>query len=220
MGELCRKLGERILGEMLPILRTSSVSPDSRTREGSCLALVEIMCDISDFHPNICPNKVLVLDRENATDTQRESHDDDIVLIVRSALVDDDASVRAAAAQAFDSLQEHLGGKAVDQTIPTLLEALRQPGESSGTALQALKEVMSVRALAMPQALDFLSYLYLLGPRELGLPCAHSNIVVLAYDCIQRSSVRHFGDGRWQCAQQTPHASSELFGFVLRDIQR
>ncbi len=51
-------------------------------------------------------------------------------------------SVRAAAAQAFDSLQEHLGGKAVDQTIPTLLEALRQPGESSGTALQALKEVI------------------------------------------------------------------------------
>ena len=83
--------------------------------------------------------------RENATETQREAHDDDIVAIVRTCLVDDDASVRAAAAQAFDSLQEHLGGRAIDQTIPTLLEALRQPGESSGTALQALKEVMSVR---------------------------------------------------------------------------
>ena len=59
--------------------------------------------------------------------------------------MDDDAAVRSAAAGAFDILQEHLGPKAIDQTIPTLLEALRQPGESSGTALQALKEVMNVR---------------------------------------------------------------------------
>lgn len=64
--------------------------------------------------------------------------------MVRSALVDDESTVRSAAAKAFDILQEHLGARAIDQTIPTLLEALRQPGESSGTALKALKEVMSV----------------------------------------------------------------------------
>ena len=64
--------------------------------------------------------------------------------MVRTSLVDDDATVRTAAAKAFDTLQEHIGAKAIDQTIPTLLEALRQPGESSGTALQALREVMSV----------------------------------------------------------------------------
>lgn len=82
--------------------------------------------------------------RENATDTQRGGHEDNIVAVVRACLVDDEANVRAAAAKAFDSLQEHLGARAIDQTIPTLLEALRQPGESSGTALQALKEVMNV----------------------------------------------------------------------------
>jgi len=64
--------------------------------------------------------------------------------MIRASLVDDEANVRAAAAQAFDVLQERLGAKAIDQTIPTLLEALRQPGKSSGTALQALKEVMNV----------------------------------------------------------------------------
>lgn len=64
--------------------------------------------------------------------------------MVRVSLVDDEANVRSAAARAFDALQEHLGVKAIDQTIPTLLEALRQPGQSSGTALQALKEVMAV----------------------------------------------------------------------------
>lgn len=82
--------------------------------------------------------------RENTTDIQREGHEDDIISIVRVSLVDDEPNVRSAAARAFDVLQEHLGVKAIDQTIPTLLEALRQPGQSSGTALQALKEVMSV----------------------------------------------------------------------------
>ena len=64
--------------------------------------------------------------------------------MIRASLVDDEANVRAAAAQAFDVLQDRLGAKAIDQTIPTLLEALRQPGKGSGTALQALKEVMNV----------------------------------------------------------------------------
>ena len=67
--------------------------------------------------------------------------------MVRESLVDDEANVRSAAAKAFDVLQQHIGAKAIDQTIPTLLEALRQPGQSSGTALQALKEVMAVSHL-------------------------------------------------------------------------
>ena len=86
----------------------------------------------------------LTISRESTTDAQREGHEDEIIGMVRSALVDDEANVRAAAAKAFDILQEHIGVKAIDETIPTLLEALRQPGQSSGTALQALREVMSV----------------------------------------------------------------------------
>jgi hypothetical protein len=34
--------------------------------------------------------------------------------------------------------------RAIDQTIPTLLEALRQPVESSETALRVLRDVMLV----------------------------------------------------------------------------
>lgn len=128
------------MGEILPILRTKSTAPDSRTREGVCLALCDIMFVLYDADGK----KFLITNRANATDTQRGGHEDDIVAIVRASLVDDEANVRSAAAKAFDSLQEHLGAKAIDQTIPTLLEALRQPGESSETALQALKEVMAV----------------------------------------------------------------------------
>ncbi|KAJ7504446.1 armadillo-type protein [Mycena galericulata] len=126
VGEICRKFGDRILGEVMAILRTNSTSMDPTTREGVCLTLSEIM--------------------ENSTDSQREGHEDDIISIVRVSLVDDESNVRSAAAKAFDILQEHLGPKAIDQTIPTLLDALRQPGKGSGTALQALREVMSVRA--------------------------------------------------------------------------
>lgn len=89
-------------------------------------------------------DQLIAIYRRSTTDTQREGHEDEIISIVRVSLVDDEANVRSAAAQAFDVLQEHIGGRAVDQTIPTLLEALRQPGKGSGTALQALREVMTV----------------------------------------------------------------------------
>ncbi|PSR76114.1 hypothetical protein PHLCEN_2v8664 [Hermanssonia centrifuga] len=124
--ELCRKSGEKILGEIVAILRIKSTSTDDNVRAGVCLTLCELM--------------------ESTNDTQREGHEDEIITMVRVSLVDDEPNVRSAAAKAFDTLQEHIGTKAIDQTIPTLLEALRQPGQSSGTALQALREVMSVRA--------------------------------------------------------------------------
>jgi hypothetical protein len=125
-AELSRKSGEKVLGEIFSILHAKSHSPDIRTREGVCLMLCDVM--------------------ESTSDAQRDGHENEIINMVRASLVDDDASVRSAAAKAFDVLQEHLGAKAIDQTIPTLLEALRQPGASSDTALQALREVMSVRA--------------------------------------------------------------------------
>ncbi|KAG9075587.1 translational activator of GCN4, partial [Ceratobasidium sp. UAMH 11750] len=126
IAELCRKLGEKILGEIVPLLRSAANSPNPATREGVCLVLTEIML--------------------NTTDSQREGHEAEITAAVRVSLVDTSPAVRAAAAQAFDVLQEQLGAQAIDQTIPTLLEALRDSTDTSGTALQALKEVMMVRA--------------------------------------------------------------------------
>lgn len=43
IGEMCRKFGEKILNEILPILKVKSTSPDSRTREGVNSTLSEIM---------------------------------------------------------------------------------------------------------------------------------------------------------------------------------
>jgi HEAT repeat protein len=124
LGELCRKNGERILAEVIPILSKGVASADTATREGACLAFSEIM--------------------DAATEEQIEVHEDAIIAAVRSALVDESSSVRMAAAQTFDSMMQHIGNKAIDETIPTLLEAMRTPGEASDTALMALREVMSV----------------------------------------------------------------------------
>jgi hypothetical protein len=133
VGELCRKNGERIVGEIVPILRTAIMSDDPRTKEGACLAFSDVMAA--------------------ASKDAIETHEEIIISSVREALVSPHEDVRAAAAQTFDAMQQYMGNKAIDQTIPTLLEAMREPGETSETALQALREVMNVRANSVFPAL-------------------------------------------------------------------
>lgn len=126
LGELCRKNGERILADVMPMLKNAIMSDEPKTREGACLAFTEIMQTASEDH--------------------LEAHESTIVSAVRVALIDPSAAVRMAAAQTFDIMQEQMGSKAIDEIIPTLLEAMSGAGESSETALMALREVMSVRA--------------------------------------------------------------------------
>lgn len=135
--------------EMIPILKASVSSVNPSMREGGCLAFSEILFVpfFSLFYSPLSTNSSLSSFRESAAPLQLEEHQDVIIASIRTALVDENATVRAAAARTFDQMQQgDFGTKAIDQTIPTLLEALRQPGESSETALRALKEVMAVRA--------------------------------------------------------------------------
>lgn len=127
--------------------------------------------------------------------------------MIRASLVDDEANVRAAAAQAFDVLQDRLGAKAIDQTIPTLLEALRQPGKGSGTALQALKEVMNVgHSSAWTDA-----QLNYSGPSEYCIPGFDSDAHQYAHDCVQRKGFSVPRNRGGQCIEQTidccPHCT-------------
>ena len=43
LGELCRKNGERIFGEIMPILQKAITSNDDRSKEGACLAFADVM---------------------------------------------------------------------------------------------------------------------------------------------------------------------------------
>ena len=126
LADTCRRLGESVLGEVIAILQKAMGSSDRRQREGVCLALSEIMA--------------------NTPESSLEAHEEAVIAVVRSALVDQDPVVRSAAAQAFDVAQQVIGTKSIDETIPTLLEALQTPGETADAALAALTEVMQVRA--------------------------------------------------------------------------
>ncbi|WFD34946.1 translational activator of GCN4 [Malassezia cuniculi] len=127
MGELVRKLGEKILHEAIPLLAArGSAAPEPETRAGVAHAVYEVIA--------------------NATRVQLEDHEDALIEIVRRALVDPSSTVRTAAARAFDAVQTHLGGRATDTTIPTLLASLDGNDASAETALAALREIVRARS--------------------------------------------------------------------------
>ncbi|GAA6058506.1 hypothetical protein JCM10212_006945 [Sporobolomyces blumeae] len=126
LADTCRRLGEAVLGEVIANLQRAMDSPDRRQREGVCLALTELMA--------------------NSSKSSLEAHESAVIAAVRTALVDSDASVRSAAAQAFDVAQQVIGPRSIDETIPTLLDALQTPGPKADAALEALREVMQVRS--------------------------------------------------------------------------
>ncbi|KAF4549025.1 eIF-2-alpha kinase activator GCN1-like protein [Elsinoe fawcettii] len=128
LGELIRKAGESVLSTLLPTLEEglqTSTDPDSR--QGICIALREL---ISSASPDTL-----------------EEYEKTLISVVRTALVDSDADVREAAAEAFDSLQKILGKRAVDQVLPHLLSLLRSE-DGADNALSALLTLLTEQTRA------------------------------------------------------------------------
>ncbi|KAI8084473.1 armadillo-type protein [Halteromyces radiatus] len=124
--DLVTKLGERVMADMLPILQDGMQSQDASIRQGVTVAYSEIMASAE---------RVQILDFA-----------DQIVPAIRQALCDPSTEVREAAAQAFDTLHQNLGARAIDDILPFLLNQLQAKNEASTYALSALKEIMAVRA--------------------------------------------------------------------------
>ena len=123
LGELIRKAGENVLATLLPTLEEGlQISTDTDSKQGICMALREI---ISSSSPEVL-----------------EDYEQTLISVVRSALVDSDEEVRETAAEAFDSLQQIFGKKAVDQVLPHLLTLLRSE-EDADTALAALLTLLT-----------------------------------------------------------------------------
>ncbi|TIA83681.1 hypothetical protein E3P98_00634 [Wallemia ichthyophaga] len=129
LGEIGRKLGEKILQDVIPTLHSGVDAASAQHRQGVCIAFAELL--------------------KNVESEKIEGHHNIIISSVRKCLVDDDKRVRGAAARAFDAMQLHIGGAAIDETIPTLVDALSSNTQSAVAALEALKEVMTVRAAAV-----------------------------------------------------------------------
>ncbi|KAK2609328.1 translational activator of GCN4 [Conoideocrella luteorostrata] len=123
LGELIRKAGDGVLSSLLPTLEEGlQTSTDSDAKQGICLALRELI--------------------SSASPEAMEDHEKTLISVVRTALTDSDEEVREAAAEAFDSLQQILGKRAVDQVLPFLLSLLRSEDEAEN-ALSALLTLLT-----------------------------------------------------------------------------
>ncbi|KAI0855068.1 armadillo-type protein [Xylaria cubensis] len=123
LGELIRRAGDGVLSSLLPTLEESlQTSTDTSAKQGICLALKELI--------------------SSASDEALQDHEKTLISVVRTALTDFDEDVREAAAEAFDSLQQIIGKRAVDQVLPYLLNLLRSEDEADN-ALSALLTLLT-----------------------------------------------------------------------------
>ncbi|XP_026682599.1 eIF-2-alpha kinase activator GCN1, partial [Diaphorina citri] len=121
LGDLVRKLGERVLPEIIPILERGLDSPEPEKRQGVCVGLSEIMTSTS---------RDMVLTFVNS-----------LVPTVRKALCDPLPEVRQAAAKTFDSLHSTVGVRALDDILPNMLTQLNNPDpEISERTLDGLRQ--------------------------------------------------------------------------------
>ncbi|AEO59390.1 hypothetical protein MYCTH_2307636 [Thermothelomyces thermophilus ATCC 42464] len=123
LGELIRKAGDGVLATLLPTLEEGlQTSRDVDAKQGICLALKELI--------------------SSASPEALEDHEKTLISVVRTALTDSDTDVREAAAEAFDSLQQIVGKRAVDQVLPYLLNLLRSEADANN-ALAALLTLLT-----------------------------------------------------------------------------
>ena len=141
LGEIVRKLGDRVLPAMVPILTEGLAADDSAKRQGICRGLVELI--------NAAGKRNL------------QAYVEDLILCVKTALCDSDQEVREAAATAFNSLQRHIGQEVTTSIFPVLLRMLE---EGNDKALLGIREILSQKSA------DLLPYLIpkLTSPLPLG----------------------------------------------------
>ncbi|PKU38611.1 translational activator hypothetical protein [Limosa lapponica baueri] len=125
LGDLVRKLGEKILPEIIPILEDGLRSDKSDERQGVCIGLSEIMKSTS--------RDAVLLFSESLVPT------------VRKALCDPLEEVREAAAKTFEQLHSTIGHQALEDILPFLLKQLDNE-ETSDFAVDGLKQVMAVKS--------------------------------------------------------------------------
>ncbi|XP_024940665.1 eIF-2-alpha kinase activator GCN1 isoform X2 [Cephus cinctus] len=127
LGDLVRKLGERVLPEIIPILERGLQSEQADQRQGVCIGLSEIMASTS---------KDMVLTFVNS-----------LVPTVRKALCDPLPEVRQAAAKTFDSLHSTVGVRALDDILPAMLTQLNSPDQAEAeNTLDGLRQVMAIKS--------------------------------------------------------------------------
>ena len=127
LGDLVKKLSDRILPEVVPILEMALETDNVIQRQGVCLGLSEIIAATSK--------------------EQVEIYSDKLLPAIKSALTDPDPDVRTAAAGTFAALHNVLGTKCLDEILSPLLAAMETiEGEEAEYLIGALQEIMQAKS--------------------------------------------------------------------------
>ncbi|KAH8878167.1 eIF-2-alpha kinase activator GCN1 [Schistosoma japonicum] len=130
LGDVVRKLGERILPEIIPLLVTGLDSPDADQRRGVCTGLTEII--------RSCQRDLL------------SNYADSLLDPIRRTLCDPLIEVRRNGAKTFDLLYTAIGIRSLDGILPDILCQLDDP-ETSQYALDGIKQLLTVKSkVVMP----------------------------------------------------------------------
>ncbi|KAI1293700.1 eIF-2-alpha kinase activator GCN1 [Halotydeus destructor] len=125
LGDLVRKLGERVLPEIIPILEQGLESDRADQRQGVCIGLSEVVASTS---------------REMV-----QQYANSLVPTITKALYDPLPEVRQAAAKTFDSLHSAVGSLALDEILTPLLNQLDDSDKGEAT-LDGLRQVMAIKS--------------------------------------------------------------------------
>ena len=177
VGELVKKMGDRVLNRVIPILKKGMSSEDSATRQGVCYGLKEVL--------------------ESMGKHQLVDHLPELLPSVQAALVDSDDAVREAAGGAFSSLFRGGAASVVESVLPSLMAQLEREATSTN-ALEGLRVIVHTK----PQALN--SMVPRLLPK--GAPLVQAHVMALGQLAPEAAEVlpRHIPA---VCAALLPEAS-------------
>jgi HEAT repeat protein len=125
LGEVVRKLGQKVLPQIFPILTSGMESENPLQRQGVSVGLCEIM--------SASNHEVIV------------EFVDQIIPLVQKGLCDEDEGVRETTASTFAQLHIILGQDAITEIIPQLLNQL-DAEETKEQALDGLRHIMASKS--------------------------------------------------------------------------
>jgi hypothetical protein len=145
LGDVVKKLGEKVLPEIIPILEHKLDSDESEQRQGVCIGLSEIMGSTSRDHVSVLVFRlknvllsnllwikcILISGLEWLINEiylkcvhQVAAYADSLIPCVCRALCDRLPEVREYAARTFDILHSNIGPRTLDDILPVLLGKL------------------------------------------------------------------------------------------------
>eukprot|EP00038_Savillea_parva_P019291 m.27053 g.27053 ORF g.27053 m.27053 type:complete len:2638 (-) comp4371_c0_seq1:195-8108(-) len=134
LSEVLRKLGERILPQIFPILERNAQADEPATRHGVCVALSEVIktCSVEQLEPYMPV----------------------LIGTVKSSLIDTEEDVRAAASQVFAALHTLIGPHVVEEIVsPLLAEVKDNPNALDGLRQMIGSKGSFILPLVVPQLL-------------------------------------------------------------------